>query len=132
MNCRHIAPLSQGSSQTNIAQETYTSKITISQTEAHDLERGNEGRAHLTLADAGGGVAAGGAGALLEVEAAAAAAHAERVRLVPALAEAARTLPLRTRNTLAHAESTGNGGGDRWRTGAPAARTYHPSLAPLS
>jgi hypothetical protein len=103
MNCRHIAPLSQGSSQTNIAQETYTSKITISQTEAHDLERGNEGRAHLTLADAGGGVAAGGAGALLEVEAAAAAAHAERVRLVPALAEAARTLPLRPRNTTTKA-----------------------------
>jgi len=53
----------------------------------------------LTLADAGGGVAAGGAGALLEVEAAAAAADAERVRLVPALAEAARTLPLRATTT---------------------------------
>nr|ACN30735.1 unknown [Zea mays] len=46
------------------------------------------------LADAGGSVIAGGAGALLEVEATAAAADAERVRLVPALAEAARTLPL--------------------------------------
>jgi hypothetical protein len=52
-------------------------------------------RRRLTLADAGGGVTAGGAGALLEVEAAAAAADAERVRLVPALAEAARTLTLR-------------------------------------
>jgi hypothetical protein len=51
----------------------------------------------LTLADAGGRVAAGGAGALLQVEAAAAAADAERVRLVPALAEAARTLRLRAR-----------------------------------
>lgn len=48
--------------------------------------------APVVLADAGGGVTAGGAGALLEVEAAAAAADAERVRLVPALAEAARTL----------------------------------------
>ncbi|XP_035816195.1 uncharacterized protein [Zea mays] len=54
------------------------------------------GEADLTLADAGGSVIAGGAGALLEVEATAAAADAERVRLVPALAEAARTLPLFT------------------------------------
>ena len=61
-------------------------------------ERGS-GEADLTLADAGGGVAAGGAGALLEVEAATAAADAERVRLVPALAEAARTLPLRAKTT---------------------------------
>jgi len=44
------------------------------------------------LADAGGRVAAGGVGALLEVEAPAAAPDADRVRLVPALAEAARTL----------------------------------------
>jgi hypothetical protein len=50
-------------------------------------------QADLTFADAGGGVSAGGAGALLEVEAPAAAPDAERVRLVPALAEAARTLP---------------------------------------
>jgi hypothetical protein len=62
------------------------------------LKRWARRRRGLTLADAGGGVAAGRAGALLEVEAAAAAAHAERVRLVPALTEAARTLPLRTRN----------------------------------
>jgi len=56
------------------------------------------------LADAGGGVAAGGAGALLEVEAPAAAADAERVRLVPALAEAPRTLALHstTIDRLAH------------------------------
>jgi len=46
----------------------------------------------VVLADAGGGVAARGAGALLEVEAAAAAADAERVGLVPALAETAGTL----------------------------------------
>jgi hypothetical protein len=56
-------------------------------------------REELTLADAGGGVAAGGAGALLEVEAAAAAADAERVRLVPALAEAARALRLQNKTT---------------------------------
>jgi hypothetical protein len=53
------------------------------------------GGSRLTLADAGRGVAAGGAGALLQVEAAAAAAHAERVRLVPALPEAPRALALR-------------------------------------
>jgi len=46
----------------------------------------------IQLADAGGRVAAGGAGALLEVEAPAAAPDADRVRLVPALAEAASTL----------------------------------------
>jgi len=46
----------------------------------------------IVLADAGGGVAARGAGALLQVEAAPAAADAQRVRLVPALAEAARSL----------------------------------------
>jgi hypothetical protein len=56
-----------------------------------------------TLADAGGGVAARGAGALLEVEAPAAAPDAERVRLVPALAEAARALPLRATTTAAAA-----------------------------
>ena len=49
----------------------------------------------LTLADAGSGVAAGGAGSLLQVEAVAAAAHAQCVHLVPALPEAARALALR-------------------------------------
>lgn len=53
----------------------------------------------LTLADAGRGVAAGGAGALLQVKAAAAAAHAQRVRLVPALAETSRTLALHAMTT---------------------------------
>ena len=55
--------------------------------------------ADLTLADVGGGVAAGGTGALLEVEATAVAANAERVCLVPAHAEAARTLPLQATTT---------------------------------
>jgi len=58
----------------------------------------------VVLADTGGWVAAGGAGALLQVKAAAAAAHAQRVRLVPALAEASRTLALHATTTdrLAH------------------------------
>lgn len=94
----------------------------------------------LTLADAGRGVAAGGAGALLQVEGAAAAAHAQRVRLVPALAEAAGTLPLRATattttaarrsNTLA-TEGGGEGGGLEEEEAAAAARTDHSFVAPL-
>ena len=92
---------------------TPKSNITSSSEHLVTWWRRNQGIWDLTLADAGGGVAAGGAGALLQVEAAAAAADAQRVGLVPALAEAPRTLGLRASNTKQQGQDHGSKRGER-------------------